>query len=158
MLPIGFLDRPSAITVKTSPFQQNLLEYLRSLKSQPSDPAKGDFYVSLEVTFDIRKSGIDALEKVQVVQDDPDATKITLTDEVLLDKYPWSYHNLCDELHRRYTDFSVNWRFYDIKKQAENNESFAWVRYLNPDKPKGMRKVFYSRNIVQEFDKHYTRR
>ena len=38
------------------------------------------------------------------------------------------------------------------------DKRYAHSRLLDPNKPKGTKKDFYSPNILSEFDKHYTKR
>jgi hypothetical protein len=90
------------------------------------------------------------------ITDDHDAPVVR--EEDILQNYPYDYDTLSGILRDRFTDFNTNDRYHQIRKPLENNPVFSKVRYLNPKNPKGGKKTFYSRAIIQEFDKHYTRR
>jgi hypothetical protein len=72
--------------------------------------------------------------------------------------YPWSYHELIRQLHRRYAAFGATRTFHTIKKPLMADPAYVTTRYLDPGNPKSGRKDFYSPNILAEFDKHYARK
>ena len=54
----------------------------------------------------------------------------------------------------------TNKKFYNLKKQLENvvNFKYARPRYLDPENLSGTKKIFYSTEILKEFDKNYTKK
>lgn len=82
---------------------------------------------------------------------------IRLTEEDITDKYPWDYDVLTTRLSRRYSDFKINARYHEIRKQLEKDKKFAYERFLNPKNQNGGKKIFYNSNIQKEFDKNYTK-
>ena len=89
---------------------------------------------------------------------DPNATKVELTDEDIRRIYPWDYGELTERLTKRYIDFRANKKYHDIRKPLVADPRFVKSRYLDPGNPKSAKKDFYNPNIVAEFDTQYTRR
>ena len=92
------------------------------------------------------------------ITNDPNAMPITIDDTALLKNYPLEYHALACTLEKRYTDFSKNKKFHEIKKSLINDKKLCCIRYLNPSNRDGSSKKFYSKNILKEFDKYYTKK
>ena len=74
------------------------------------------------------------------------------------DQYPLDYAALTTRLENRYIDFKANQKYHDIRKKLETSPQFKRTRLLDLANPTGLRKDYYSPNIVKEFDKHYTLR
>ena len=89
---------------------------------------------------------------------DPNATKIFMTEEEIREKYPWDYEELTGRCRLRYIDFKLNAKYHNIKKPLYENEKFCRVRYLDPGNPKSAKKRFFNSNILQEIDKHYSKK
>lgn len=85
----------------------------------------------------------------------PNAVPVRLDDLEIKKLYPWTYYELVKNLKKRYRDFRQNQKFYNIKKELEENESYCYVRKLDPDNPKSQIKKFYNPKILKEFDKYY---
>ena len=47
-------------------------------------------------------------------------------------------------------------KYHQLRKSLEGDQRFAFVRYLDPEKPTSVKKKFYSQAILKEFDKCYT--
>jgi hypothetical protein len=88
-----------------------------------------------------------------------DAPVVRLEEEQIIQKkYPLDYHALVINLKNRYSNFTTTKRFYALKKDLTKNDRFCKIRYLDPIKKNGSKKVYYSLAILKEFDKHYTRK
>ena len=105
----------------------------------------------------MEKSRLATASKVELTKGDPTAVKIAITEQDLLDKYPWDYAALLEKLTARYTDFKANNKFHQVKKPMLGDDKYQIVRYLNPKKPQGIKQTFWSSNVLLVFDKHYTR-
>ena len=92
------------------------------------------------------------------ITNDPSAPAVTLKEADVRDQYPWDYNQLCTNLKNRYKDFVCNKKFHEIKKPLIGDPRFSMRRLLDPSRPKGLKKDFYSQNILQVFDMHYRRR
>jgi hypothetical protein len=90
------------------------------------------------------------------ITDDPNAPAVR--EETVLKGFPLSFKDLTEELSNRYSDFKANPRFYEIKKALMKDQKYSRTRYLNHKTQKGIKQDFYSKVIIKEFDKHYTKK
>jgi len=86
--------------------------------------------------------------------DDPRAPAVRIEEKNILQKFPLDYSALTKILKERFVDFKVNPRYHQIR-QLLMKRGFSVTRVLNPKNPRSSKQDFYSRSIVQEFDKHY---
>lgn len=89
--------------------------------------------------------------------DDPGAPFVAMKEEDVLKNYPYDYRELSNRLDERYTDFKQNQKYHQIRKELEEESKYCKKRHLNPGNPRSGTKKFYNPNILQEFDKHYTK-
>lgn len=158
ILPIGFISSPGEATaVSLSPDEGNLMRYLHSLVAEGSGDGLLGFHVALEINLSFKRSSTDAVSTVSITTD-PSAPKLILAEEDIRQKYPWGYVDLTDRLRERYVDFKANMNYHQIRKPLMNEPKYVNRRYLDPENPKSLKKDYYNPNIVEEFDKHYTRK
>lgn len=158
-VPLCYIAGTAELTsVVVSPGEKRLMDHLQKLASMPS-ATNSDYCVAIRVEVNVSRSTLAAAGKVVVVADgsDPDAMKVTLSEENIKQQYPWTYATMLDRLKARYTDFKQDRNFYALKKAADKDPKLCHVRYLEPDNPAGQKKPFYSPNVLQYFDQHYTK-
>jgi hypothetical protein len=102
-------------------------------------------------------SQTDDTAPVRVV-DDPSAPAVRIQEENLTELYPFNYRELTNAMRERYTDFLSNSKYHRIRKSLEDNPRYCMVRFLDPNNPNSSSTVRFSRNIFEEFDKHYTKK
>jgi len=88
--------------------------------------------------------------------DDPDAPEVRISEEDILQKYPYDYKKLTAKLVDRYTDFKQNQRYHNIRIPLKEDEKYCLIRKLDPKNPKSMTKEYYSTEVFKVFDKHYS--
>jgi len=158
LLPIGFVSVPGAASaVVATPGEERLIKYLASLVKESADQTGKDFHVALEVSLSFKRSSA-ATAAMVAVANDPDATKVEMSEEDIRKLYPWDYRELTERLKKRYIDFLGNQKYHDIRRPLQSDPRLTKTRYLDPKNPKSARKDFYNPNILGEFDKHYTRK
>ena len=79
-----------------------------------------------------------------------------LSEEDIADKYPWDYDILSTRLMKRYSDFKMNAKYHQIRKELEEDKRYAYLRILNPLNPEGGTKSF-STPILEKIDNHYNK-
>lgn len=113
----------------------------------------GDVKPVSVVSKSVKGGGLD----VQITND-PDAPVIRLEEEeILKKKYPLDYKTLIKGLMLRYTDFKINSRFHNLRRELMKDTNLSRTRYLDPNNSKSQRKDFYSPDIMKKFDKYYTK-
>lgn len=86
------------------------------------------------------------------ITEDPNAPAIRLEEEeILKEKYPLNYKELLKKLSEACPDFKANKNFHKFRKELMKDPTLSKTRYLDPNNPKSVRKVFYSPNIVEKF-------
>jgi hypothetical protein len=158
LMPIAFLDDVSSIEgLQLGKAEQNLLKYMDQLEAGIEDNISNDFNLSLDIEVKFKKVRTQEATPVVVDPTSPDAVLISLSEEDIREKYPWDYKMLIHRLRQRYSNFKQNARFYQIKKELEDDDRYCKARYLDPGNTNGTVKKFYNPNICKEFDKHYSR-
>lgn len=156
LMPIAFVTPTRRITaILLSKEEKNFAEFISSLEAANDDPS--DFAVSVNVELAFSRSKADDALKVQL-SNEPDAIKVQLTEEQLKDRYPLTYEKLTLECNERYSDFLINRKYHSIRQPLKSDRKFCLVRRLDPDNPRSARQEWYSRSILSELDKHYTKR
>ena len=157
LMPIAFLQNiTSAKGVNINSAERNLLSYVNYIEKSVNDDVSNDFNLSLDIVINVRR--VSEKEEMTVrLSNDPDAIKISLSEEDIREKYPLDYKILTTRLRKKYPNFVENQMYHEIRKSLEKLEKYCNPRYLDPGNPKSSKKNFYNPNIFKEFDKHYKR-
>lgn len=156
LLPLGFLqNRENIAAAVISKKEENVIAFLETTAAR-STAKDSEFCVMLDVAVKMTKR--DSLNTVDLARSkDEHSTKVLLTEEDIRDKYPWDYRQLSDRLKSRYTDFKENAKYHEIRANLQDDQRYAHIRLLDMENPSSGKKTYFSSNIMNEFDKHYTR-
>jgi hypothetical protein len=152
-MPLAFVSGRSQMSAVVTGGEKKLVAYLDQLIG--TQGASSDFAVALRLEMKFEKAATADAIKVQFSKD-PDAVKVVITEEDALKNYPWTYDELTARLKARYSNFVLNNEYHKLRRAFEANPKLFKIRFLDPTKPKGLKKPYYNPNIVAEFDKHYT--
>lgn len=157
LMPLSFVTPPPVTeAVQLNKKEKNFLRYIDELDDTNSDPtAKYSVAINIEVKF-VRSKSTSATP-VRVTND-PNAPAVHLTEEQVTDRYPWDYKELTTRCKERYADFRANQKYHELRKDLENDKRYCYVRLLDPKNINSSKKMFYNPIILEEFDKHYTRK
>ena len=156
LMPLSFVRMDSKTDVLLlNTEEKNFFKYIDELeeKANPTD----EYSIALNIDVKFSKSTTKEAIKVALSQDD-DSIKVTLTEEQLKEKYPMDYATLTKKCKKRYKDFVTNSDYHKHRKAYETDAKCAYVRYLDPEKKKSGKKVFYSDVMLQKLDAYYIRR
>lgn len=160
LMPISFyhgfeVAQPASLTNYPEQIRR-LFEYLDCLEAETAEQ-EGRQHMALRLeTKLVRGKDASAIEFQWT--DDPTAPALVIREEDVLKNYPFTYPELTNTMRRRYENFVANKEFHKIRQILEKEKKFAIIRLLHPGNPKSVKQRFYNANILQEFDKHYTRR
>ena len=158
LTPIGFLGAPSSSAgIVLNKEEQKFLDFIEETKKK-STAVDAEFAPVIEVDIRFRRASSAEWESGSVAVISGDGVRVSLAEEDVRDKYPWTYDILTSKLKKRYVNFSANGGYHSVRKRLELDSQFCNVRYLDPGNPKSTKKKFYSPNIVEEFDKVYGRK
>lgn len=135
--------------------EKNFFKYVDDLEDSAS--SDGEYSIALNIDVKFSKSTSKDAIKVALSQDS-DAIKVTLTEEQLKLKYPMDYAELTAKCKERYSDFVLNGDYHTNRRLYENDDKCAYTRFLDPDKKKSGKKVFYNDVMLLRLDKHYTKK
>lgn len=157
LIPLAF-DIPESFDAsalsKESESHQKLLRYIAKQEEDSKKTSKHSISLLVNVQFKRNTTGL----PVHMTADGGAAILVD-SEEQFRNKYPWSYQDhLIPKLKASYSDFSQGAQFYALKKELEKDPKYSAERHLDWNNQKGMRKRFYSPNIMKEFDKHYTKK
>ena len=157
LMPLSFVDLPqqtSAMILNQE--ENNFLEYLKQLEAGAGETGS-EYAVTIKVDVAFTRSKAKDATAVRITNN-PEAPEVRLTEEQIREKYPWDYDKLKTECRNRYTDFKLNKRYHHIRKSLSADRKFCFIRYLDPGNPKSSTKPFFNSNILQEMDRHYSRK
>ena len=159
LMPLSFVAPPTTTkAVVYNREEKNFLKYLRQ-HVENADNADSDYFVTIDVQVKFTRSKTRDSLDVHVTSD-PNATPIRLTQEQILETYPWTFKDLTAHCQERYSDFKCNQEYHDIRKSLcqDKDKDVCKNHYHNPKNPNSNYTVFYKSSILNEFDKYYKRK
>ena len=161
LMPLSFVGLPTETkAILLNKEEKNFLNYLEQLKIQ-ADESDAKYSVALNIEVKLTRSKAKDALGVQIVNpENPNALEVRMTEEQILEQYPWDYKTFINKCKERYSDFKRNKTFYNIRKSIceEKKDKVCKTRYLDPSNTKSQKKPFFKPEILNEFDKHYTKR
>ena len=156
-MPLSFVDLPTQTkAIVSNKEEQNFLNYLERLEGEAAE-ADSKYLVTVDIGVRfLRSREKDAIGVHTTLN--PDAVPVYTTEEDIRKEYPWGYCQLTQKCRERYCNFKPNRKYHDIKKPLRENRKFCYIRYLDPTNPKSSKQVFYKPSILNEFDKHYSKK
>lgn len=157
LMPLSFvsLDSVSDVLVLNTE-EKNFFRFVDELEESETKK-ETDFSIALNLDINFTKSKSRDAIKVALSKDS-DAIKITLSEEQIKEKYPFDYRQITDACKKRYSDFKENSKYHEIRKGYEIDDRYVYIRFLDPDKPKGSKKAFYSGELLNILDEHYIKK
>lgn len=157
LMPLSFVALPQHMEgAVLNHEEKRFLSFIDRLEPATDDAASP---YSVTVNIDIKFTQSKAKESLGVqVTNNPGAPEVRVTEEQIRDRYPWDYQRLTAECVQRYSDFKQTQKYHQIRKPLEKDKRYGEVRFLDPGNAKSPKKPFFSPNILQELDKHFTRK
>lgn len=161
LMPLSFFQ-PSAmggnLSLETlNPQSRNLLEYLRRRESAFPSEESQTYNVALHLEPHLVQTPTADVLPVQIVQAG-EPRSIAISEDQVLEEFCLRYRDLTNELRARYSDFSENQRFHDLRRELEGDPRYCFERVWDPSSPRSSKLKFYSRAIFRGFDGEYTLR
>ncbi|MDE0313385.1 MAG: DUF3644 domain-containing protein [Candidatus Poribacteria bacterium] len=161
LMPLSFLELPTHTkAIVSNNEERNFLNYLTQLETH-AEARDSQYSVTINLEVKLIRSKTNEALGVRIVDStNTNAPEIRMTEEQILEQYPWDYQKLIGKCKERYSDFKRNRAFHKVKTNIceDKKEAVCKIRYLDPKKPKSGDKTFYKPEILIEFDKHYTKR
>ena len=156
LMPLALLNPPVEYQHDKSVEEERFLAFLMKNGFSRGDPS-GRFSVAINVDVKFTRTKDPSALAVRL-SGEPEATKVSLSDDQLLQKYQYSCRELTNICKARYSDFIENKEYHRLRIHLEKDQRYGYVRLLDPKNPKGTKKKLYAEAILGELDKHYTRK
>ena len=156
LMPLAFVLLPRSVdAVVGSTVEKQFLQFIER-QIEMKETVDSTYSVAVNVDIRLNRSNSFGAAKARLTNE-VGAVAVRLDEEQIGDRYPWDYKQLYRECMERYSDFKVDSKFHAARQTLEGDKRFAWLRYLNPANSSGTKKILYSPNILQAFDRVYTR-
>ena len=158
LMPLSFIDLPKQTeAIVLNKEERNFLNYLAQLEAG-TDEADSKYSVAINFEVKFMRSKTKGALGVHITSN-PNAPEVRMTEEQILEQYPWDYQTLTNKCRDRYSDFKCNQDYHNIRKFlcADKNKKLSKTRYLDPGNPKSSKKQFFKPDILKELDKHYSK-
>lgn len=161
LMPISFYNEYEIVenvkienTSFKTKLKKDLLELNSKYKSGPNE--KYNIILATKVSF-IKgdKNGINMKFTKELGEN---TINVNLTDEQIDIKYPLSYEDLVTMLKSRYSDFKRDKKFNELNSKYRRNVNNAYQKFLNNKNKEGAYRWQYNSNILNYFDRDYTRK
>lgn len=150
LMPLAYVDSRTMVdgtlTTETANYVNLIKEKLSNVDSTDTDY---DIAISIDVDF---KKG-NSFDSIGVSYAS-DGIKVSLTEENMNQRFPWSRKMVIDKCKTRYSNFKQDRKMNEIFKKIQANSKLSYQRRLYPSKPTPMT-YFYSNNVLSEFDQYY---
>ena len=141
LLPVGVVEERDVDVVPRVKGQRLLIETLRDIASG-SRPADDEFAVTLNV--EIRLNPVYSGGGSIGPTDNPDAPRVRLSDDQMLDLYPNDFSDIVAACRRKYPSFKQNGAFYSIMEEVKSDSECAYKRLLDPSRENSASKMMYN--------------
>lgn len=152
LMPLAYINEKTIVNASLNCETEQFLKYVKNLRIEDSSDSY-NVLLSIDVQF---KKG-NSLDAIAVrTSNDPDIT-VTLSEEDIRMKYPWSYKKITEEAKKRYSDFKQSKVFNTAMAEVKKELKLAKERKLYPDKPKSQSAFYYSTNVWNVLDKYFSK-
>jgi hypothetical protein len=153
LMPLAYVDSKIVTNGLITDEVKNYMGFVKSkIDTQDADDKDFDIAISIDINF----SKSNSFEGIGF-KFDANGVPISVTEEDIRKRFPLTYDEVRLQAKKRYTDFKQNQDFHQLMRKIKSNDKLYHERKLEPENPKSLKKPWYSSNIWQELDNHYTR-
>lgn len=149
LMPLAYVEKGTMVKGVLTSEEKN---YAKLLQDKLEESEDSPFDIAIAIDVQLKKgNSIDGLGMYY----DPNGVAITLSEEDIRKRYPWTYNELKEKAKKRYCDFKLNDIFYEHLKEVKSKPKLYFERKLDPKNPKSPTKPFYSTNVWEILDQYY---
>lgn len=154
LMPLAYVDSKIVTNGLITEEVKNYMGFVKSkIDTQDTDDKDFDIAISIDINF----SKSNSFEGIGF-KFDANGVPISVTEEDIRKRFPLTYDEVRLQAKKRYTDFKQNQDFHQLMRKIKTNDKLYHERKLEPENPKSLKKPWYSSNIWQVLDEHYTRK
>lgn len=152
LMPLAYVEKGTLVKAVLTSEEKNYASLLQA-KLKESEDSSFDIAIAIDVQLK-KGNSIDSLG----MHYDPNGIAVTLSEEDIRKRYPWTYQDLIKQSKARYSDFKTNKTFHQHLKEIKLDSKLHYNRKLDPDNPKTQAQSFYSTNVWKILDNYYHRK
>lgn len=152
LMPLAYVDNKIDVDSASSPEAQNFIQLIKHKLENENKGEEYDIAIKIELKFQKGNSFTSTNVKY-----DENGIPVTMSEEDIRKRYPFTYKEVIDKAKNRYSDFKCGTKFNNIMKSVKQNVKLYYERKLDSKNPKSQKQGFYSPNIWQVLDNHYSR-
>jgi hypothetical protein len=153
LMPLAYVEaQVEAESILTSEMK-NYFNFIQT-KIKNQDDTDKDFDIAITIDIEFKKGN--SFGDFIGMKYDPEGIPIILSEENIREKFPLTYSDILTKCKEKYSDFCQNKRFNKIMQDIKINEKLHHTRRLDTSNKNSQKKDFYSTNIFQVLDEHYT--
>lgn len=154
LMPLAYVDSKVVTDGLITYEVKNYMGFVKSkIDTQDADDKDFDIAISIDINF----SKSNSFEGIGFKYD-PNGVPINVTEEDIRKRFPLTYDEVRLQAKEKYSDFKQNKDFNKLMRKIKTNDKLYHERKLEPENPKSLKKPWYSSNIWQVLDEHYTRK
>lgn len=154
LMPLAYIDSKVVTDGLITDEVKNYMGFVKSkIDTQDADDKDFDIAISIDINF----SKSNSFEGIGFKYD-PNGVPINVTEEDIRKRFPLTYDEVRLQAKEKYSDFKQNKDFNKLMRKIKTNDKLYHERKLEPENPKSLKKPWYSSNIWQVLDEHYTRK
>ena len=159
LMPLSFMELPAETDVIVfNNEERNFLNYLTKLKMEEESDTGYSVIATINVEFADSKT--DNTKEVRIVDStNTDAPVVRIAEDGIFKLYSLDYKTLTKKCRSRYANFKENHKYHKLRKSIceKKKEQVYIIRQLDPKSPKSAKKDLFKPEILNEFDKYYTK-
>lgn len=154
LMPLAYVDSKLEADSVITDEVKKYLNFVEN-KVQNSEQIDEDFTIAISIDISFNKSNsFDGIG----MKYDVNGVSVTLSEEDIRQRYPFTHTILLNKAKSRYSDFKQDQIFNGYMKSIKTMKSLSHIRQLDQENPKSQKKAYYSSNVWQELDKYYTKK
>lgn len=154
LMPLAYVDSKIISTGVLTNEVENYLKFAKE-KIAKADNADEDFGIAVSIDISFKKEN--SFGEIGFRYDE-NGIPITLTEENIIARYPFTYTDIKDKAKQRYSNFKMGKDFNETMREVRKDPKIYHKRLLNPDNPKSNKQDFYNSNIWAILDKKYEKK
>jgi predicted transport protein len=154
LMPLAYIS--SAISSEAI-LTEEVKNYLNFLKKKVNEADNQDVAFSVAIGIDINFKKSSTINGIGMRYDEK-GVPVKITEEDITQRFPLLYKDVTSKARKRYSNFKQTKDFYAIIKEIKERNKLCHTRKFDPSNTKSIVKTFYSTNIWQVLDDHYTQK
>ena len=154
LMPLAYIDETTLVEAESTKEEQNYTDFFLSRLKEQDNVKSSDFHITAAIDITFKKGQTNSLIGARF---DPNGIPLTLTEEDIKSRFPWTHKEVMEKCKERYIDFKRDKDFNKHMKEIKSDLQLCHKRELYPGNPKTSVTYFYSTNIWKILDKYYTK-